>query len=419
MIRRVLIAGGGTGGHLFPGLAIVEELRRRDPHVEVRFVGTARGIESRLLPARGEHLELLEVTPLKGLGSGQRLRSLARVPGAVLKALGIIGRFRPDIVLGVGGYASGPVVLAASMRGVPAAVLEQNAHVGLTNRMLASFVGRAYVTFEATIPVFGAKRSRLCGNPVRRDFVAASRQAAADPEGFEARAETVLVIGGSQGARALNQLVPQALSEIDLAANGLHVVHQTGEAMRGEVAARYQSLGVQAEVVTFIDDMAKAYTRAALVIGRAGATTVAELCAIGRPSILVPFPAAAEDHQTKNASALAHAGASVCFAESDLTSDSLSEAIKQLIDSPDSRSKMAMAARSLGRPEAAAAIVDDLVEWVGAPREPSTAGSGASDDAMSSPSDPPNHFPRAHVRLHPAALPVRRRALVVDGVAWE
>ena len=420
MIRRIIIAGGGTGGHLFPGLAVVEELRRRDPSIEVLFVGTARGIESRILPARGERLELLTVTPLKGLGAAERLRSAARLPGAVTKAFGIIGDFKPHLVLRVGGYASGPVVLAASLRGIPTALLEQNASVGLTNRMLSGFVGRAYVTFEETRPVFGDKRTRVSGNPVRREFVDASRRAVADPEGFEARANTVLVIGGSQGARALNELAPQALASANLAQKGLRVVHQTGESMRDEVERVYRDLSLDAEVVPFIDDMARAYAHAALVIGRAGATTVAELCAIGRPSILVPFPFAAEDHQTKNARALEQEGAAVCLPEEELSAESLSAVVSRLVHSAPERSTMALAARKRGRPDAAAAIVDDLFDWLGAPEEPTRQARtptseppGRDDNGPSTPSL------RANVQLRRATLPVRRRPLVVDGVLWE
>jgi len=301
MIQRIMVAGGGTGGHLFPGLAVVDELRRRLPEIEVRFVGTARGIESRILPRRGESLELLEVTPLKGQGLGARFKSFARIPTAMKKASALMDDFEPDLVLGVGGYASGPVLLSASLSGRPTALLEQNAQVGMTNRILARFVDRAYISFEQTEEVFGRRKSRLTGNPVRQEFVEHARLALADPEGFESRARTILVLGGSQGARKLNEDVPRALAKAGIAARRLEVVHQTGESMRDQVEAAYQELGIQARVVTFIDEIARAYSNAALVIARAGATTLAELCAIGRPSILVPFPFAADDHQTKNA----------------------------------------------------------------------------------------------------------------------
>ena len=367
MIRRVIVAGGGTGGHLFPGIAVVEELRRRQPDAEVTFVGTAKGIEARVLPERGERLELIDVAPLKGRSAAELMRSLMMLPGACSQAFGIIGAEKPDVVIGVGGYASGPMLLAAAARGVPTAILEQNAHVGLTNRVLAPLAGRAYVAWEEAADQIGRRRAKLLGNPVRRAFVDASRAAMADPDGFEARSRRILVLGGSQGAKVLNDTVPAALAGLDLASRGIDVLHQTGAAMRSEVEARYRELGVPAEVVTFVDDMAKAYASASLVIARAGATTLAELCAIGRPAILVPYPFAADDHQAKNAEALERAGAAISIREAKLTSEGLGAEVRGLLDDPSRRTRMAEAARAHGRPDAAAAIVDDLFAWLGGP----------------------------------------------------
>ncbi|MFZ1865708.1 MAG: undecaprenyldiphospho-muramoylpentapeptide beta-N-acetylglucosaminyltransferase [Polyangiales bacterium] len=424
MIERIMVAGGGTGGHLFPGLAVVEELRRRVPGLEVKFVGTARGIEARILPQRGEHLDLLKVTPLKGQGFGARVRGLSRVPIAMRHASALIRDFDPDLVLGVGGYASGPVLLAASLRGRPTALLEQNAYVGMTNRILARFVDRAYITFEQTEEVFGKSKSRLTGNPVRQEFVEHARLALADPEGFESRARTVLVLGGSQGARRLNEDVPRALAGAGLASRGLEVVHQTGEAMRDEVEAIYRELGIQAKVVTFIDEMARAYSSAALVVARAGATTLAELCAIGRPSILIPFPFAADDHQAKNAEALQGRGASICIRESELDADSLGDLVASLLDDPVGRQAMASAAREHGRPDAAAAIVDDMMGWVGGtdPREESVASRSTEPSGGAQYSGltmaPVFHLGGPQVSLRSASHRPRR-PVVVDGAVWE
>ena len=424
MIQRIMVAGGGTGGHLFPGLAVVEELRRRVPGLEVKFVGTARGIEARVLPSRGEDLDLLKVTPLKGQGVGARFKSLARIPAAMKQASALMREFEPDLVLGVGGYASGPVLLSASLSGRPTAVLEQNAHVGMTNRILARFVDRAYISFEQTEDVFGKTKSRWTGNPVRHEFVEHARLAIADPEGFESRARSVLVLGGSQGARKLNEDVPRALAQADLANRGLKVVHQTGESMRDEVEAIYRELGIQARVVTFIDEIARAYSNAALVVARAGATTLAELCAIGRPSILVPFPFAADDHQTKNAKALEEQGASICIRESELEVDALGELIGGLLDDPARRQTMARAARDHGRPDAAAAIVDDMLGWLGS-AEP------AGESVQTPGSEPPRgvHYSGLAVspmlRLGCSGVALRsathrpRRPVVVDGAVWE
>ncbi len=361
MTRRIIVAGGGTGGHLFPGLAVVEELRRR-LEVDVLFVGTERGIESRLLPARGERLTTLDVTPLKGRSPSQLFKSLGRLPGSAFRAAQIVRGHRAELCIGVGGYASGPLLAAAAAVGVPTALLEQNAHVGLTNRMLASVVGRAYLSFDETRSSFG-KGARVVGNPVRGDFRVWARRAAADPEGFEARARTVLVMGGSQGAQALNETVPAAFAHVEL--RGLKVVHQTGEAMREAVEARYRALGIDAEVVSFIDDMARAYASAALVVARAGATTLAELQAIGRASILVPYPHAADDHQTRNAEALERDGAARCVAQSSLEAESLGAMLNELLSDDAKRCAMSEAARRRGRPDAAASIVDDLCAWLG------------------------------------------------------
>lgn len=424
MIERIMVAGGGTGGHLFPGLAVVEELRRRVPGLEVRFVGTARGIEARILPGRGEQLDLLKVTPLKGQGAGARLRSFARIPGAMKQASSMMRDFEPDLVLGVGGYASGPVLLAASISGRPTAVLEQNAHVGMTNRILSRFVDRAYISFEQTEAVFGKAKSRFTGNPVRHEFVEHARLALADPEGFESRARTVLVLGGSQGARKLNEDVPRALARAGLPGRGLRVVHQAGESMRDEVEATYQELGVPAKVVTFIDDMARAYSNAALVVARAGATTLAELCAIGRPSILVPFPFAADDHQAKNARALEEQGASVCIPESELEVEELGTLVRALLDDSARRRDMAEAARAHGKPDAAATIVDDMLGWLGGgelleelPQESANEPSRGHQYRGLAVA-PVFRFRSSEVAMRPV-MHRPRRPVVVDGAVWE
>ncbi|MGB8331083.1 MAG: undecaprenyldiphospho-muramoylpentapeptide beta-N-acetylglucosaminyltransferase [Polyangiales bacterium] len=424
MIQRIMVAGGGTGGHLFPGLAVVEELRRRVPGLEVKFVGTARGIEARLLPGRGEALDLLEVTPLKGQGLGARFKSFARIPTAMMQASFLMRDFAPDLVLGVGGYASGPVLLSAALSGRPTALLEQNAHVGMTNRMLARFVDRAYITFEQTAAVFGKRKSRLTGNPVRQEFVEYARRAIADPEGFESRAGTVLVLGGSQGARKINEDVPRALARAGIARRRIEVIHQTGEAMRDQVETTYRELGIRATVVTFIDEIARAYASAALVVARAGATTLAELCAIGRPSILIPFPFAADDHQTKNAKALEAQSASICVPESELEVDSLGDLINALLDDPATRQVMARAAREHGRPDAAAAIVDDMIAWLGGAERSGKATAKLDDE--SPPGTQYSGLGMAPVlRLGCPELALRpvtprpRRPVVVDGVVWE
>lgn len=382
MIERVIVAGGGTGGHLFPGIAVVEELRRRSPKVDVMFVGTERGIENRLLPKAGEKLSLLDVKPLKGQGAVGVMRNLGRLPRAMSQAVAILRAHNPQVVIGLGGYAAGPMLLAAASLRTPTALLEQNAHVGLTNRMLAPLVGRAYLTYQQTASVFSASRARVLGNPVRRALVEAAQIAQSDPRGVEARSRCILVLGGSQGAQALNRNVPEALASAGVAARGIAVLHQAGASAVADVQARYDALGIRASVVPFIDDMARAYASASLVIARAGATSLAEICAIGRPSILIPFPFAADDHQTRNAEALERDGAAIMVRESELTGQKLSDVTRELLEHEDRRRTMASAARAAGRPDAAAAIVDDMLEWLGQAR-----GGAATDDAATGGTD--------------------------------
>jgi len=365
MIERVILAGGGTGGHLFPGIAVHEELKRREPELETLFVGTARGIETKVIPQLGERLECLDVGPLKGRTRSQLVKNLIALPQAGYDAAKLLRSFRPTLVIGVGGYAAGPMVAAAAAMKIPTALLEQNAHVGLTNRLLARLVDRAYVSFDETVAAFPKGVAQMFGNPVRRNFVAAGNMARMDPSGFEMRARRVLVIGGSQGARSLNQLVPEALARaVQVSGRSVEIVHQTGHAMLDAVRARYEQLGIAATVTPFIEDMPRAYASAALVIGRAGATSIAEICAIGRPSILIPIPTA-DDHQWPNARALEERGAALALREKDLTVEQLSEAVSRLLSRPEERRRMAEAARTMGKPDAAAAIVDDLCAWLG------------------------------------------------------
>ena len=422
MMERIILAGGGTGGHLFPGIAIMEELRRREPALDVLFVGTARGIETKVVPQLGERLACLDVTPLKGRTPTELVKSLAALPQAGLEAARLVRQFRPNLVLGVGGYAAGPMVLAARTLGVKTALLEQNAHVGLTNRLLAHVVGRAYLSFEETAKLFPARSARVFGNPVRRSFVTTGTMARVDPLGFEMRARRVLVVGGSQGAKVLNELVPEALAQAKLGDLGIEIVHQTGHAMCESVRAHYARLGLSATVTPFIEDMARAYASAALVIGRAGATSLAEICAVGRPSLLIPFPFAADDHQWHNAHALETRGAALAVREPGLTASDLAEKVAGLLADPARRRAMAEAARGLGRPDAAAAIVDDLWEWLGyaGQDEASEDLAGGTDLVLDEPE--PGHGserraligqfpPDAVQRMATARRRVRRRSL--------
>jgi UDP-N-acetylglucosamine--N-acetylmuramyl-(pentapeptide) pyrophosphoryl-undecaprenol N-acetylglucosamine transferase len=290
---KIVIAGGGTGGHVFPGVAIAEEVRARDPDATVTFVGTARGLEAKVVPELGWPLELVDMSGLKTVGAVAALRGAARLPRAVWQARRLVRRLAPDVVVGVGGYASVPVVVAARLAGVPACVCEQNSIPGLANRMLGRVARQVFVAFADSARFFAANKVAVVGNPVRRDMV--RRLLAPAPPRDDDRVH-VLVCGGSQGAVAVNELAGAALVALS-AERPLAIVHQAGARDAEATAARYAAAGVVAEVHAFITDMASAYLAADLVIGRAGATTVAELAIAGKAAVLVPYPHAADNHQ--------------------------------------------------------------------------------------------------------------------------
>ncbi|HEY5951829.1 MAG TPA: undecaprenyldiphospho-muramoylpentapeptide beta-N-acetylglucosaminyltransferase [Kofleriaceae bacterium] len=350
---RLLIAGGGTGGHLFPGVAIAEELRAREPDAAIKFVGTKRGIEARVLPDLGWDLELIEVSGLKTVGAAGAIKGLFRLPRALWQARRIVKAFAPDAVVGVGGYASGPVVLAAKLRGIPTAICEQNSIPGLTNKMLGKLVRGVFLSFDESKRFFNPKKIMMSGNPVRRDLV--QKLLAAAPE--TRSAVSVLVVGGSQGAVAVNELASHALVTLAKAAP-LAITHQTGEKDLEATTARYREAGVTADCRAFIKDMASAYQHADIIIGRAGATTVAELAIAGKPAIFIPYPFAADNHQELNAREMADKGAALMFRQSELTADKLADALRPLLTDANKRSEMGAAMKSLAKPDAAAAVID-------------------------------------------------------------
>ncbi len=375
-ISRIMIAGGGTGGHLFSGVAVVEEFARRASLAAI-YVGTKRGIESRVIPQRGEQLELISAGPINRVSAGRLMQSLAAAPQALAQSASILRRHRPDVVLGVGGYASGPLMLAASLAGYPTALIEQNTVVGLTNRMLRPFVERVYLPSDAMEHPFARNRVRVLGNPVRRDFVRTAREAMVDPAGFEARASILLVLGGSQGASFLNHVVPPVAAGVSRKF-GVKIVHQTGASSVDSVRQAYHKEGVSADVVSFIDDLPTTLKSAKAVIARAGATTLAEVSAVGRPAIFVPYPHATDNHQLTNARALEQAGAAAVVTEGDSAPGALHEALLDLLLHPHKRLQMAERSRACGRPDAAAAVVDDLEAWV----EERQAAKGAPSQAV-------------------------------------
>ncbi len=350
---HVVIAGGGTGGHVYPGLAVADALRAL-ADVDVTFVGTERGLETRAVPARGYPLELLHVVPMKGGGPARAISSGFTASAASLRAAALLRKLRPRVVLSVGGYAAGPLCLAASLLRVPLAILEPNAVLGLTNKLLAPLAQRAYLAWPVTSPLLRARARRIVGVPLRGEFTPSPYRA-----GASAR---LLVLGGSQGAKALNERLPLAVAKAEKKLPALEVLHQAGRERDDEVRAAYAREGAKnVTVVPFIDDVAHEIARADLLVARAGAGTLAEVTAVGRASILVPFPFAADDHQAVNAKALADAGGAVAIRQEAADDVRLASEITALFADAAARVRMAEAARAVGRPMAARAIAEDLL----------------------------------------------------------
>lgn len=354
----MIIAAGGTGGHIYPGVAVAREFLARDAAGEVLFVGTARGLETTIVPREGFRLETLEAAALKNVSAVKRFVSLARLPKGFLDALAILRLFKPDVVVGVGGYASGPILLMASLSRYPTMVIEPNAMPGFTNRVLARFVRAAAVTFEESLAWFG-KRGVVTGNPVRSDFAGLAKKQRGD-------ATHLLVFGGSQGSRALNNAMIAALPHLaDAIRDGrLTITHQTGPREFETVRDAYAAAGVDGDVRPYIDRMVDAFAEADLLLCRAGATTVAEVAVAGKAAIFVPFPQAADDHQRKNAEAFVRAGAGRMLLERDLTGERVASEILDLGSDPVALDRMEEASRALARTDAAARAVDLAISLV-------------------------------------------------------
>ena len=352
---RIVVAGGGTGGHLYPGIAVARELLTRRPDAQITFAGTARGIESRIVPREGFALDLIRSRGLKGKSFSERLAGAVVVPSSLIDAWRIVSDRRPQLVMGVGGYSSGPVVLVAALRGIPTMLIEQNAVPGLTNRLLARVVRAAAVAFEATLPFFGPK-GFVSGNPVRPEFVVPGPAARAPVD--TTRSVGVLVFGGSQGAHAINVAMAEAASELSRGHPSVRVTHQTGERDVELVRSAYRTAGLDAEVEPFLYDMGRRMSAADLVVSRAGATTIAEIAAAGRPAILIPLPGATDDHQRRNAEVLARSGAADMLLQTAATGLELARRIQALAADAELRARMSDAARLHARPDAARTIVD-------------------------------------------------------------
>jgi len=351
---RAILAGGGTGGHVIPAIAIANELKITYA-AEILFIGTARGIENRLVPAARYPLRLVRVGALKNVSLLTRAKTAFDLPRAVWDASRMLNEFAPDVVIGVGGYASGPAMLAAVVKHIPTLAFEPNVVPGFANRVVARFVSGAAVHFEETAKYF--RHAEVTGVPVRQAFFEVP---AKSPPSFAKSAKegwgnppTLLVFGGSQGAHAINEAMTRCLPELRRQAPGIHIIHQTGERDYNDARAAYAPMGESAEVFKFIEDMPTAFARAELLVCRSGASTVAEITAAGKPAIFVPFPHAADDHQRVNALALERAGAAVLVEESKLEGVWLAETIAALLGDPPRLRRMSEAARALAHPNAA------------------------------------------------------------------
>ena len=352
---RLVIAGGGTGGHLYPGIAVAREMLRRHPDATITFAGTARGLESRVVAKEGFVLDVLRSSGLKGMSPAAVARALALLPLSGADAWRILSRRSPDLVIGVGGYSSGPVVALAALRGIPTLLLEQNAVPGFTNRALSHLVSAAAVTFDSTVGYFG-RRGFVAGNPVRPEFFNDAGY------GGPAAPPRVLIFGGSQGSHAINLAMVEAAPRLATHDGRMAITHQTGEHDLELVRDAYRRAGLDARVEPFLFSMDREVKSADLVVCRAGATTLAELAAAGRPSLLIPLPTAADDHQRKNAEVLRDAGAAEMLEQKHLTGAVLADRMASLLGDSVKLAAMSVAVRRLARPDAATQIVDRALE---------------------------------------------------------
>jgi len=354
---RIVIAGGGTGGHLFPGIAIAEEFIKRDDKTKVIFIGTQRGIEGRLLGQLGYELKEVNIEGVKGRGMKALVKVVYQIPKSLWQSRRILKQFCPDIVVGVGGYASGPAVLAAHFMGIPTAIAEQNAIPGVTNKILAKFADKIFVTYEQSKTCFPQAKVIFSGNPVRASFGTKSVRTKK-----ERAYRQLLIFGGSQGAEAINKGVMDMLPQLQGMKDKVCILHQTGSRQLDEMKKAYEQFGIQAEVTPFIVGMADAYADADLIICRAGATSLAEITAAGKAAVLIPYPWAANDHQLKNALALEAEGAAIMISEKELNGAKLFGVIEGLLKDENKLRKLEENSLRVSKVDAAATIVDACVK---------------------------------------------------------
>lgn len=355
--RNIIIAGGGTGGHIYPGIAIARALLKKDPTLKIHFVGTPRGLENQIIPREGFQLHLLSVGQLNHSGSPlQKLKTLFMLPIAFLKALAVLWDLKPLFVLGVGGYASGPMVLMASLCGFQSAIWEPNAIPGMTNRWLSRFVKKAYVVFDEAIGHLKSKKIEKVGLPVRESIEELREQQSKQSE----QEFKVLVFGGSQGARALNNVVSESVKKKNWL-QGIKLVHQTGKADFQRISSGYQNNYPQVECLEYLHDMEKKYAWADLIVCRSGASTVAEIAAAAKPAIFIPLPTAADNHQQKNAESLVNKNAAIMILQKDLTVEKLIETIEHYKNHRAELEEMAHQLHHFYQPRAADLIADKIL----------------------------------------------------------
>jgi UDP-N-acetylglucosamine--N-acetylmuramyl-(pentapeptide) pyrophosphoryl-undecaprenol N-acetylglucosamine transferase len=356
-VVKVIIAGGGTGGHLFPGVAIAREISRRWEDAGICFVTGKRNMEQEILERHGFDRQAIDVEGLKGRGWKRTAIGLVKLPWSLLQSISILRGFTPRVVVGVGGYSSGPVCLAARLMGIPSAIHEQNSFPGLTNRLLCRVVDRVFISFEESRPHFPGGNFMVTGNPVREDLFKETGERTRDRF-------TVLVMGGSQGARAINDAFVGALEIMRGQGRDPMVIHQSGRGNHRDVVEAYRTRALPGEVVPFIDDMAAVYSAADMIVSRAGATTVSELAALGKPSILIPYPYAANNHQEVNAQVLVAAKGAEMILERDLSPEVLAGRLMKYMDDKEALQAMGEGAKGIGRRDAARVIVDHLADMM-------------------------------------------------------
>lgn len=355
---KVILAGGGTGGHLFPALAVAENIKEKYPDAEIIFVGTELGIEKRVVPQYGYELKFISSRGFVGKSIKEKMVSIIKLIQSCKESDKILKSFLPDIVIGVGGYASFPLVLAASLKKFPTLILEQNTVPGLANKILGKFVSAIAITYPETIDYFPGKKVYLTGTPIRKSIFYADRNKAFELFNLDVDKITVLVFGGSLGARKINKAVTESLPYLFEIKEKIQFIHQTGDADYNWVSDEYKRLNFKGRVLPFIYEMAEAYSVADIIVSRAGASTVAEITALGKASILIPYPFAAYNHQELNARRLQSRGACEMILDRELNGELLAKKIKKIILEPNLKKEMELAMTAFGKPNAAEKIIE-------------------------------------------------------------